>query len=213
MIPRYQRILLWSISALILLVAAFTIRERQKSHDRIVASNDAMPYIEPVNAQTESVTLALANDAAGSVDSVQRDAALPHEPSLRARALLDRLFVEYSLPGSTHVLKPGTAVDDVFLLKTPIGPPTATSPYQTGMLAVVNLHGAFAEAHPSGIEVESLTVQSIVGTLHANLPEITQVRFLVDGQQRETLAGHADLLRTYSASETIPPPTQPVEMK
>lgn len=65
------------------------------------------------------------------------------------------------------------------------------------LLAVVNLTGSFAASHPSGLEVETLTVQSICATLHANLPRVTAVRFLVDGQTRPTLAGHADLTRTY----------------
>ena len=47
------------------------------------------------------------------------------------------------------------------------------------------------------IEPETLTIQSIVGTLYANFPRIEQVRFLVDGRPRETLNGHADLARTY----------------
>ncbi len=206
MIPRYQRIVFYTLSVAILLTAAFTIRERQKAHDRVVASNDAMPYIQPVNAQSESVTLDLANDSDGSIISALRDAALPKEPSMRARALLERLFVEYSLPDSPHPLHSGQAVDDVFLLKSPSNSP--------GLLAVVNLRGAFADAHPSSIVIEALTIQSIIGTLHANLPEIAQIRFLVDGQPRETLAGHADLIRTYTAidtSATMLQPTQPVE--
>ena len=45
------------------------------------------------------------------------------------------------------------------------------------------------------------TLLSIIETLHANFPQITQVRFLVDGEQRDTLAGHADLTRAYLASD------------
>ena len=71
-------------------------------------------------------------------------------------------------------------------------------------LAVVNLTGAFAASHPSGIETETLTVLSICGTLHANLPRVAQVRFLVDGKPRATLAGHADLTRTYLAADAVP---------
>jgi hypothetical protein len=71
-------------------------------------------------------------------------------------------------------------------------------------LAVVNLTSAFAASHPSGIEAETLTVLSICGTLHANLPRVTQVRFLVDGQPSATLAGHADLTRTYLAADAAP---------
>ena len=71
-----------------------------------------------------------------------------------------------------------------------------------GELAVINLRGSFVNQHPSGVEVESLTLLSIVGTLHANIPQIEQIKFLVDGQPRETLAGHADLLRTYPSRDT-----------
>jgi len=81
--------------------------------------------------------------------------------------------------------------------QTQSAPPSATGPE----LAVVNLTSAFAASHPSGIETETLTLLSICGTLHANLPRVTQVRFLVDGRSRPTLAGHADLTRTYLAAE------------
>jgi hypothetical protein len=71
---------------------------------------------------------------------------------------------------------------------------------------VVNLTSAFAASHPSGIETETLTLLSICATLHANLPRVAQVRFLVDGQPRATLAGHADLTRAYLATEAVPRP-------
>jgi hypothetical protein len=71
-------------------------------------------------------------------------------------------------------------------------------------LAVVNLTGSFVATHPSGLETETLTVLSICATLHANLPRVIQVRFLVDGQPRSTLAGHADLTRTYLAADAVP---------
>ncbi len=189
-------------------MAAFTIRERQKAHDRVLASNDDLPYIQPVDAPGEAVTLMLASDQENSLTSGLRDAALPAEPSLRARALLDRLFVEYALPNSLHPLKPGSAVDEVFLL-TP-SPPTAGNS-TTGLLAVVNLRSAFADTHPSGIAVETLTLLSIVGTLHANFPDIAQISFLIDGQSRDTLAGHADLTRTYPAADPSLIRTQPIE--
>jgi hypothetical protein len=81
------------------------------------------------------------------------------------------------------------------------GAAATTAPDTGPQLAVVNLTSAFVASHPSGIEAETLTVLSICGTLHANLPSVTQVRFLVDGQPRATLAGHADLTRTYLVEE------------
>jgi len=154
---------------------------------------------------------------------------LPVEVNARVRALLDQLIAEYALPGSAHPLQQGSAVSEVFLLPLPVvgysvnsaaplradGTP-ATSPVAAdtpgpapanpgGELAVIDLRSTFVNQHPSGVEVESLTLLSIVGTLHANIPQIEQVRFLVDGQPRETLAGHADLLRTYPSRDTATP--------
>jgi spore germination protein GerM len=71
---------------------------------------------------------------------------------------------------------------------------------------VVNLHGTFADHHPSGIEPEMSTIESIIGTLYANFPRIEEVRFLVDGRPRETLNGHADLMRTYPVVSTATKP-------
>jgi hypothetical protein len=91
-------------------------------------------------------------------------------------------------------------VAQVFLLPVPSSKDSQDS---SDELAVVNLTGNFAASHPSGLETETLTVLSICGTLRANLPHVTQVRFLVDGQQRPNLAGHADLTRTYLTADAV----------
>ncbi len=67
----------------------------------------------------------------------------------------------------------------------------------------MNLAPGFASSHPSGLETETLTVLSICRTIHANLPRVAEIRFLVDGEPRATLAGHADLTRTYLVSDTV----------
>jgi hypothetical protein len=209
MIPRYQRILFWSLAAGIFLMAAFLLRGCQQAHQRLAAPADTTPIAAPVAASTEDVTLYLANDTDASIAPTAESASLPQAPTLRARALLEHLFATYATPGSAHPLQGGTVVDDVFLLTDPTPAPGR----QPGQLAVVNLHGAFVDNHPSGIQVEALTVQSIIGTLHAAFPQITSIRFLVDGQPHDTLAGHADLLRTYPATDTAAKPTPPIETK
>ncbi|HUZ94939.1 MAG TPA: GerMN domain-containing protein [Edaphobacter sp.] len=228
MIPRYQRILFWTLVGGIFLMAAFLIHGCQQAHKRLTALNDATPIAAPTTASTQDVTLYLANDADGSIAPDQQQIALPQDPTLRARALLEHLLGEYALPTSAHVLQSGPAVDDVFFLPLPITTPAPTNtlsattglPQQqkaapspaaqsAGEVAVVNLHGSFVENHPSGIEVENLTLLSIIGTLHANFPKITEVRFLVDGQAHDTLAGHADLKRSYLAIDTTTTPTPP----
>jgi hypothetical protein len=214
MIPRYQRVLFWTLSAAILLMALFMLRGCTQVKEKFTRHTDQTPLDAPVATPTETVHLALADDSTGIITMADRDVALPEEQTSRARALLGRLLAEYSYKGSKHLLDSGPAVDDVFLLDLPLRPAVAGgttrdaappesytivgTPRSTGgQLAVINLHGSFADHHPSGIEVESLTLQSIQGTLYANFPRIEQVRFLVDGQPRDTLSGHADLRRTY----------------
>jgi len=227
MISRHQRIVFWCLVACILAMGAWLFFEHQRARDRLHSLADATPIDAPYT-DTEAVPLALANDSDGTITATTRQIALPTEVTARARALLDHLVAEYALPGSAHPLPSGSAVDGVFLIPLPLvghavdptapistsgehnstilvanPDPNALQPKSPGgVLAVINLRGTFVNAHPSGVEVESLTLLSILGTLHASIPQIEQVRFLVDGQPRETLAGHADLLRTYPSRDT-----------
>jgi hypothetical protein len=208
-IPRYQRILFWSLAAGIFLMSAFLLHGCEQAQSRLAAPADATPIAAPTSANTEDITLYLASDADASITPTTESISLPQAPTLRARTLVEHLLAAYAAPSSAHPLQGGTAVDDVFLLPDPNPAPGS----QPGQLAIVNLRGAFVDNHPSGIQVEALTVESIIGTLHAALPQITTIRFLVDGQPHDTLAGHADLLRTYPAADTTTKPTPPIESK
>jgi hypothetical protein len=201
MIPRYQRVLLWVLLLVSAVMAIFLIRMRERASDKLQAAADAAsPLTPPSVMPTIDVTLMLANDTDGSLVNSERRTALPSEPHARARYLLNQLLAEYAKPGSAHPIAVNAGVDDVFLLPLPAGTTGG------GMLAVVNLSSGLLQAHPSGIETETMTLLSLIGTLHANMPEVAQVRFLVDGAPRDTLAGHADLTRTYLASSAAPPP-------
>jgi len=228
MIPRYQRILFWILASASLLMALVLLRGCEQAREKLTRPRNETPLAAPVATASESVQLAMPDDADGSITLVQRDIALPSESTARARALLTLLIAEYSYKNSTHPVESGPAVDDVFLLDLPLHPPTATGSAPTdssgstlpendftaaphaagGQLAVINLHGTFADHHPSGIEPETLTIESIIGTLYVNFPRIEQVRFLVDGHPRETLSGHADLMRTYPVLNTATRPVQ-----
>jgi Sporulation and spore germination len=220
MIPRYQRILFWILSGAILLMALFLLHGCEQAREKLTRHRNETPLTAPVASPSESVQLALADDADGSIAMAQRDISLPAETTARARALLNRLIAEYSYKNSAHPIESGPAIDDVFVLDLPLHPsstagsksvdesaandtPNAESHIPGGQLAIINLHGTFADHHPSGIEPETLTIDSILGTLYANFPRIQQVRFLVDGRPRSTLNGHADLLRTYPVVSTV----------
>ena len=199
MIPRYQKIFFWVLLLASAIMATYLIRLHEKTQDRLLATVEQVPLSAPDTATVTPVTLMVANDYDGSLTPLQQDIQLPDQPNTRARFLLNQLLTEYARPNALHPIAQNAGVDDVFLM-----PMTAKRDGLSGTMAIVNLSGSLAQVHPSGIEPETMTLLSLIGTLHANLPEITEVRFLVDGEPRDTLAGHADLLRSYLASN--PPP-------
>jgi hypothetical protein len=205
-IPRYQKILfgILLLASLVMGVALWQLRER--AHQRMIAGQDSAPTRAPEVVSAEQATLVVANDSDSSLLTQVHSLPLPADTGARARAVLGKLLDIYAAPDAAHpVPGGGNAVTQVFLLPAPEIGASSQNPQPTGaQLAVVNLTGSFAASHPSGIEPETLTVLSICGTLRANLPSVTQVRFLVDGQQRATLAGHADLTRTYLATDAVP---------
>ncbi len=200
MIPRYQKVLFILLLVSSLAMGGILWHLRNRAHKQMLAGQTTAPTQAPEVAPTVQATLMVASDADGTIVSQERALPLPADPGARARALLARLFEVYAMPGAQHPVPGGpTGVAQVFLVpqKSVAGIPAE--------LAVVNLTSAFANTHPSGIQTELLTIQSICSTLHANLPQITQVRFLVDGQTRDTLAGHIDLTRTYLTADTTSP--------
>jgi hypothetical protein len=202
MIPRYQKIVFSVLLAAALIMTGVLWHLRQRAHQRLLAGEDSAPTKAPEVAPTERATLLVANDADGSMLVQARSLPLPADPSARARVLLGELLDLYAAPDAAHPVTGGASgVAQVFLLPVPGSRETQESGDE---LAVVNLTSSFTASHPSGLETETLTVLSICGTLRANLPHVTQVRFLVDGQQRPNLAGHADLTRTYLTADAVP---------
>jgi hypothetical protein len=215
-IPRYQIVIFTILLLSSLGMGGMLWHLRQRAHERLVAGVDSAPTKAPEVAPAEKATLMVANDDDNSLLPQVHSLPLPADPGARARALLARLLEIYTAPNAAHPVPGGaTSVSQVFLLpalrnQTGSGArKTGDSSYDSAgagarigpQLAVVNLTSNFAASHPSGFETETLTVLSICGTIHANLPSVTEVRFLVDGQQRPTLAGHADLTRTYLVSD------------
>jgi hypothetical protein len=164
---------------------AYHLRNRVSQEERRLALQPK-GVLPPASGPTTLVTFYLASDADSGLRRVQDNVLLPEERSERARALLRALFARYpARPQSAAGNE--SDVRDVFLLGTDT--------------AVVDTSASFADSHPSGVLAEELTVASIVATLNANYPQIVRVKILVNGKERETLAGHADLRRFYTAGE------------
>jgi hypothetical protein len=224
MISRAQRIVFAFLLIAVVTMSAILIRLRERAQDRLHMVQDSTPLIESTEAAApQTVTLVIPNDLDGSLEEVQRSLALPADDSTKARVLLENLIESFRDPHSTHPIaaptedasaasNPGASagIDEVFLMPaSQTAASTNPASANSGTLAVVDFSATFAASHPSGIEPETLTLLSIIGTLHANIPAITQVRFLIDGHPVETLAGHADLTRTYLTTDTTTGTQQP----
>lgn len=185
MIPRHIQIAIVLLLVLIFGGAFYGLHLKRRAEAAAQRQADLRPVAPTVAGPPEQVTLWIAYDDDGVFRRHTVSAALPKEPSERAAEILHTLFSEYVKQPSPHPLAPGSDVKTVYIVNG---------------LAVLDMTPAFADNHRSGALLEDFTVSSIVATLSANMPEVKQVKFLVDGQERETLAGHADLTSTYDAA-------------
>jgi Sporulation and spore germination len=184
MIPRHLL-----IAVGILLVAVFGMgiyAGRMRGRVEAPAADDARPVAPPVAGPTEPVTLYVAYDDPGILRVQPAKIPLPSARQQRAEEVLRALLVIYGSKNSPHPLTAGADLRAVYLI--------------TPGVAVIDLNSAFANGHRSGVLEEELTVTSFIQTLTANVPGIVRVKILVDGKDRETLAGHADLSDFYDTS-------------
>ncbi len=185
MIPRQ---LLIAMVVLLLAVTGMSIYawRMRKTAATSVATNDTRPLAPPVAGPTERVTLFVAFDEDGSLRAESAQIPMPSGRQQRAEELLRALLSIYLDKNSPHVLGSGADVRSVFLVDPGV--------------AVIDVNAAFADTHRSGVLVEELTVASLIHTISVNTPGVLKVKILVDGRQRETLAGHADVSDFYDVT-------------
>jgi hypothetical protein len=182
MIPRHLQIAVGILLLAVLGMGFYVGRIRGRAQQTGPGA-DARPVAPPAAGPTERVTLYVANDAGGVLRAQGANIPLPSARQQRAEELLRALLDIYLSKDSPHPLGPGSEVRAVYLV-------------DPGMV-VIDLNAAFANGHRSGVLEEELTVASLIQTLAANIPDILRVKILVEGKERETLAGHADLSVMY----------------
>ena len=192
MIPRHLIIAVAILLAITLGMGFYVLRMRARVDRTDVSATNTQPVAPPVSGSSEQVTLYVAYDDAGVLRPKAMRITLPTGRQERATEILRALLTLYLDKFSPHPLGRGSDIRDVYLVDPG--------------LAVIDLNAAFADGHRSGVLVEELSVVSLVQTLSANIPGITRVKILVEGNERETLAGHADLSNFFD----VPAVTQAV---
>jgi len=127
--------------------------------------------------------------------SLSEDKLLPESRTITwAQLDADRVrqvvlaLAEGSHQGYGRVIPPSTSVRAVFLA--------------SDGTAYVDLSNDILNDFEPGIETETLAIYSIVDSISVNIPTVKHVRFLILGQEVETLDGHADLTAAYAPDLT-----------
>ena len=166
-------------------VYVWQLRRREVLNPR--PSETAQHVTPPTLGTMEKVTVYVAYDGPGELRAQSISIPLSSGRQQRAEELLRGLLNIYREKNSPHPLGAGSEVRDVYLVNQGI--------------AVLDLNSAFVNGQTSGILAEELTVASMIQTLSTNIPGLMRVKILVEGKERETLAGHSDVSDFYEVSQ------------
>jgi hypothetical protein len=183
MIPRHFQITIALLLVSVLISGIFIIKLTHKEEAKTLQAAEDRLLAPPVEGKQEHIRILVAYDEERALRWRETSAFMPIDRNLRAREAMRAVLAQYLQQPSPHRLAKGTDIRDVYLI--------------TQDTLIVDTTPEFAEGHPSGILLEEMTITSLIETLAANVPGIARVKFLVDGKERETLAGHADLMSYY----------------
>jgi Sporulation and spore germination len=130
----------------------------------------------------QTVTLFFPSNDAGVLLQESRRLTLASSDTDRIRQIFLALL-EGSEEGQSKPLPAGAELRAAFLA------PDGT--------AYLDLAGPSLTLFDPGIESETLTVYSIVDSICVNVPAVKRVKLLVQGQEVDTLNGHADLTEAF----------------
>ncbi len=153
---------------------------RAEEADRAKLSQFAL---QPNNGVTQLATLYFPLLSEGKLMPESRTISWAQADADRVRQVVLAL-AEGSHQGYGRVLAASTTVRAVFLA--------------ADGTAYVDLSNDVLTDFEPGIQTETLAVYSLVNSITANIPTVKQVQFLVQGQEVETLDGHADLTAAYT---------------
>ncbi|HYR44870.1 MAG TPA: GerMN domain-containing protein [Terriglobia bacterium] len=159
-------------------------RVRSLVNERETEENPFKPPTQPLYAPTDPAIMVKIFFPAATGDTllVAADQTIfkSAEVGNRARQILQKLQEDPQVDTLLPPLPKDTKVQDIFISEQGT--------------AFIDFSNAIATGHPGGVLNELATIYSIVDSLTYNLPEIKQVKILVGGVEKETLAGHCLLL-------------------
>ena len=164
------------------------------------AGAGAMADVLDTDSSNTAVLFYVAEDGTALVER-EHDMPLDSDTLARARFIAEQQLIEPPTP-LVSPFPAGTRLRAIYLTD--------------GGNAFVDLSPEVTQAHPGGSLDELFTVYALVNALTTNLPEISAVQILIEGQEVDTLAGHVDLrhplelnMKWVSHSDADPEADQP----
>ncbi len=143
--------------------------------------------LQPNNGTTQWATLYFPSLNEGKIMSESRSITWAQADVDRVRQVVLAL-AEGSHQGYGRVLPPTTTVRAVFMA--------------SDGTAYVDLSNDILNDFEPGIQSETMAIYSMVDSISINIPSVKRVQFLLQGQQVETLDGHADLTAAFTPDPT-----------
>jgi hypothetical protein len=143
--------------------------------------------LQPINGTTQWATLYFPALNEGKLMAESRSLTWAQADPDRVRQVVLAL-AEGSHQGYGRVLPASTSVRAVFLA--------------ADGTAYLDLSNDILSDFEPGIQSETLAIYSIVDSISINIPEVKHVQFLIQGQEVETLDGHADLTAAFTPDLT-----------
>lgn len=173
---------LGALVALLIILAVVFFRSGEKEKIRHYSEEplkeQGTSSAEPL--QTRSITLFFLGEDDNLLHPEKRE--IFDDPSVIRQAILTiKELLRGSQDGSLSPIPLDTELRELFITR--------------GGIAYVDFSGEIREGHLSGSSAEIVTVFSIVNSLTYNFRDIKKVVILIEGSEKETLAGHVDLSR------------------
>ena len=150
---------------------------------RAVIVDEKTPLVDPNKMAERDVVVFFGREGAAGLYPERRRIFVTATLTDQAKQVMEELVRGPRRTLGVAVLPPQTALRELYL-------------DQEGT-AYVDFSAELAQRHPGGTDAEIDTVYAVVDSLTYNFPEIRSVQILIEGEERETLAGHLDLSRRY----------------
>jgi spore germination protein GerM len=166
--------------------------ERVQPTEASVRAKLAETSLHAQNAPLESVTLFFPSNDEGVLLQETRQLSLASSDTDRIRQIFLALL-EGPAQGHGAPIPGGAELRSAFLA------PDGT--------AYLDLAAGALPLFEPGIGTETLALYSIVDSICYNIPSVKRVKFLIQGQEVDTLDGHVDLTEAFVPDTNLKPPT------